>query len=85
MKKIAVAGLAIAALAFAPHAAADIPGIDPFTGPGTRSPGILTINSLIGWLTRRRHLRLPKRLRRARRLCRRTARHRGLHNYISLG
>ena len=33
MKGIALAGLAIAALTFAPHAAADLPGIDAFTGP----------------------------------------------------
>ena len=45
MKKIAVAGLAIAALAFAPHAAADIPGIDPFTGSWHAHASGLTINS----------------------------------------
>jgi hypothetical protein len=32
MKKIALAGLGIAALAFAPQAAADITGVAPFTG-----------------------------------------------------
>jgi hypothetical protein len=45
MKKIALAGGAIAALAFAPHAAADIPGIAPFTGPWHAHASRLTINS----------------------------------------
>src|ERR1700756_2271863 len=45
MKKIALAGLGIAALAFAPRAAADIPGIDPFTGSWHAHASGLTINS----------------------------------------
>jgi hypothetical protein len=44
MKRIALAGLGIAALAFAPHAAADIPGIDPFTGSWHAHASGLTIN-----------------------------------------
>lgn len=44
MKSIAVAGFAIAALAFAPHAGADIPGIDPFTGSWHAHASGLTIN-----------------------------------------
>ena len=43
-KKIALAGLGIAALAFAPHAAADAPGIDPFTGSWHAHASGLTIN-----------------------------------------
>lgn len=44
MKPIALAGLGIAALAFPPHAAADVPGIDPFTGPWHAHASGLTIN-----------------------------------------
>lgn len=44
MKRIASAGLAIAALAFAPPAAADIPGIEPFTGSWHAHASGLTIN-----------------------------------------
>jgi hypothetical protein len=44
MKRIALAGLGIAALAFPPHAAADVPGIDPFTGPWHAHASGLTIN-----------------------------------------
>jgi hypothetical protein len=45
MRKIAPAGLALAALSFAPHAAADVPGIDPFTGSWHAHASGLTINS----------------------------------------
>ncbi len=45
MTRIALAGLGIAALAFAPHAAADIPGIDPFTGSWQAHASGLAINS----------------------------------------
>ena len=44
MKRITLAGLGIAALAFPPHAAADVPGIDPFTGPWHAHASGLTIN-----------------------------------------
>src|ERR1700739_4731582 len=44
MKGIALAGLGIAALAFAPHAAADITGIEPFTGSWHAPASGLTIN-----------------------------------------
>ena len=44
-KKIALAGLGIAALAFAPAAAADVPGIAPFTGSWHAHASGLTINS----------------------------------------
>src|ERR1700742_182794 len=45
MKRIALAGLAISALTFAPHAAADLSGIDPFTGSWHAHASGLTINS----------------------------------------
>jgi hypothetical protein len=45
MKRIALAGLAIAALTFAPRAAADLPGIDPFTGSWHAHASGLTIDS----------------------------------------
>ena len=45
MKKIALAGLGIAALAFAPQVAADIPGIGPYTGSWHAHASGLTINS----------------------------------------
>jgi hypothetical protein len=45
MKGIALAGLAIAALTFVPHAAADIPEIAPFTGSWHAHASGLTINS----------------------------------------
>ena len=44
-KKIALAGLGIAALAFAPAAVADVPGIAPFTGSWHAHASGLTINS----------------------------------------
>jgi hypothetical protein len=44
MRRIALAGLAIAALPFAPHAAADIPGIAPFTGSWHAHASGLTVN-----------------------------------------
>jgi hypothetical protein len=37
MKKIAMAGLATAALVFAPSAAADVPGLAPFVGSSAAS------------------------------------------------
>jgi hypothetical protein len=45
MNKIALAGLGVAALALAPPAAADVPGIAPFTGPWHAHASGLTINS----------------------------------------
>jgi hypothetical protein len=45
MKQVASAGLAIAALALAPAASADIPGITPFTGSWHAHASALTINS----------------------------------------
>jgi hypothetical protein len=45
MKKIALAKLGIAALAFAPPAAADLPGMAPFTGSWRAHASGLTINS----------------------------------------
>jgi len=45
MRTIALAGLVIAVLAFAPAAAADLPGIDPFTGSWHAHASGLTINS----------------------------------------
>lgn len=45
MRKIALAGLGIAALASAPQAAADVPGIAPFTGSWQAHASGLTINS----------------------------------------
>jgi hypothetical protein len=45
MKKTAFAVLGIAALAFAPPAAADVPGIAPFTGSWHAHSSELTINS----------------------------------------
>src|ERR1700736_6065498 len=45
MKKIGLAGFWIAALAFAPAAAADVPGIAPFTGSWHAHASGLTINS----------------------------------------
>jgi hypothetical protein len=45
MKKAEVAGCAIAALAFAPQAAADVPGVAPFTGSWHAHASGLTINS----------------------------------------
>ena len=45
MKGIALAGLAIAALTFAPPAAADMPGIAPFTGSWHAHASGLTINN----------------------------------------
>jgi hypothetical protein len=45
MKRIALAGLGFAALALAPQAAADIVGIDPFTGSWHAHASGLTINS----------------------------------------
>jgi hypothetical protein len=45
MKRIALAGLAIATLTFAPRAVADLPGIDPFTGSWHAHASGLAINS----------------------------------------
>ncbi|MGA8546836.1 MAG: hypothetical protein WB785_16465 [Mycobacterium sp.] len=45
MKEIAAATLAIAALTFAPGAAADVPGIAPFTGSWQAHASGLTINN----------------------------------------
>jgi hypothetical protein len=45
MKKIALGGLGVAALAFAPPAAADVSGIAPFTGSWHAHASGLTINS----------------------------------------
>lgn len=45
MKKIALAGFGIATVAFAPHAAADVPGIAPFTGSWHAHASTLTINN----------------------------------------
>lgn len=45
MKEFAPAGLAIATLTFAPHAAADISGIAPFAGSWHAHASVLTINS----------------------------------------
>jgi hypothetical protein len=45
MKKIALAGLATAALVFAPSAAADVPGIAPFVGQWHAHQSGLTINA----------------------------------------
>ena len=44
MKRIALAGLGIAALTLAPQATADVPGIDPFTGSWHAHASGLTIN-----------------------------------------
>ncbi|WP_141682136.1 hypothetical protein [Mycobacterium malmoense] len=44
MKRIAAAGFATAALALAPDAGADVPGIDPFTGSWHAHASALTIN-----------------------------------------
>jgi len=44
MKRIALAGLGIAALTLAPQAAADVPGIGPFTGSWHAHASGLTIN-----------------------------------------
>jgi hypothetical protein len=45
MKAIALAGLAIGALTFTPQAAAELPGIDPFTGFWHAHASGLTIDS----------------------------------------
>ena len=45
MKQLALAGLAILALALAPQAAADLPGIAPFTGSWHAHASSLTINN----------------------------------------